>query len=724
MPGGDHHYTLSWDEVETLRAAGWRYEGVGWYSAPSDSGVPLWRQYNPYARTGTHNYTTSREENDSLVDAGWEAEGVAWYGVDATGSGDGTENPDAPSVTIHAVTFVTGEGATMIPVASVEDGSACVEPAPPTKGNDVFEGWYTDTSCTVPFDFSTPITHDLTLYAKWTAMVSITFRYNVDGIENKVVTLAVGQTLDEPEAPVRPGYRFTGWFYRNGTWDTLFDFSDPIVERWDGLVLDALWQEASDLELTPGWGGDAEPGDYVTLRANNPVSSASSSDRRVARVSYEEGARSVNLHCLEPGVATINVIDDLGQSSSYELHVSKSMYIVSGEGPIKVTSSRYDDALYVPAIGYFSYSTYGIDLYSDSVLGEDGAPDGYEASLCLSEAFDASFEQFYETDDWNNRGYVRLSPDGLVYREGRVYYARIRSFRIEGTTKVYGPWSGVTRIEVGNTRTEREESAKYSYELYFLDAATGDEIYTGYRKNLFIKTDNPDPSSLSLTFEDGTSATGSLYANLEYDDVAYQNPADIDGTFRKVEGGYFVILDFDDPGAYTFQLREADMDGYAVAREFTWEILDGNAARTEWMQGIIDEVTDQDMTSFEKMDAVCAYLTEDGRFSYFTNVGGRLVTLAAVPNNPYFKTYRWDSANSPGALCIFAQLIGGFDTINNMYDDYPYGSSEWMSVHSYVELTAGDETRYYSVCPTTLTGDIGEVAMIDFSDTSALIPAV
>ncbi|MBS6400794.1 MAG: hypothetical protein KH396_02445, partial [Atopobiaceae bacterium] len=79
-PGGDHHYTMSASERDSLVEAGWRYEGVGWYSDDS-RGVALYRQYNPYAATGSHNYTASKAENDSLVTAGWRAEGVAWYGV-------------------------------------------------------------------------------------------------------------------------------------------------------------------------------------------------------------------------------------------------------------------------------------------------------------------------------------------------------------------------------------------------------------------------------------------------------------------------------------------------------------------------------------------------------------------------------------------------------------------------------------------------------------------
>ena len=83
VEGGDHHYTLSAEERDACVAAGWRFEGVGWHSADKDFGVPVYRQYNPYAKTGTHNYTTSKEENDHLVSVGWNEEGVGWYGVES-----------------------------------------------------------------------------------------------------------------------------------------------------------------------------------------------------------------------------------------------------------------------------------------------------------------------------------------------------------------------------------------------------------------------------------------------------------------------------------------------------------------------------------------------------------------------------------------------------------------------------------------------------------------
>lgn len=75
---GDHHYTTSASEKNYLAAIGWRYEGIGWYSGGTK---PIYRQYNPNAKTGSHNFTSSKRENDYLASIGWHAEDIAWYGL-------------------------------------------------------------------------------------------------------------------------------------------------------------------------------------------------------------------------------------------------------------------------------------------------------------------------------------------------------------------------------------------------------------------------------------------------------------------------------------------------------------------------------------------------------------------------------------------------------------------------------------------------------------------
>ena len=78
------------------------------------------------------------------------------------------ENP-----TTHTVTF-NSNGGTKIAPKEVVSGVKIKEPSTPTKDKYIFRGWYEDDTCSIKFDFNnTPITSDITLYAKWEAANSI-----------------------------------------------------------------------------------------------------------------------------------------------------------------------------------------------------------------------------------------------------------------------------------------------------------------------------------------------------------------------------------------------------------------------------------------------------------------------------------------------------------------------------------------------------------------------
>ncbi len=77
---GDHHYTTSAAERQMLIRIGWRDEGIGWYSDDAKT-TPLYRAFNPNEKVGTHNYTKSDREQSYLVSIGWRDEGIGWYGL-------------------------------------------------------------------------------------------------------------------------------------------------------------------------------------------------------------------------------------------------------------------------------------------------------------------------------------------------------------------------------------------------------------------------------------------------------------------------------------------------------------------------------------------------------------------------------------------------------------------------------------------------------------------
>ena len=73
-----------------------------------------------------------------------------------------------PSAKVFTVSFDPGNGQ-MISDRSVRAGQAISEPKAPTRSGYVFDGWYTIKSGGSKYDFSTPVTADLNLYAHWTA---------------------------------------------------------------------------------------------------------------------------------------------------------------------------------------------------------------------------------------------------------------------------------------------------------------------------------------------------------------------------------------------------------------------------------------------------------------------------------------------------------------------------------------------------------------------------
>lgn len=76
----------------------------------------------------------------------------------------------------HTVTFNTGEGSA-VDSQVVADGAKATKPADPTRDGFVFAGWYADADLKSPYDFSTSVSKDLALYAKW-----VKGSYVVDGV--------------------------------------------------------------------------------------------------------------------------------------------------------------------------------------------------------------------------------------------------------------------------------------------------------------------------------------------------------------------------------------------------------------------------------------------------------------------------------------------------------------------------------------------------------------
>ncbi|MFP3042437.1 InlB B-repeat-containing protein [Treponema primitia] len=80
----------------------------------------------------------------------------------------GSFTPVVEGPSTFTVTFNSNGGSAVTAISGLSSGATIELPANPSKDDNIFAGWFTDTALQNAFDSSTPITGNLTLYAKWT----------------------------------------------------------------------------------------------------------------------------------------------------------------------------------------------------------------------------------------------------------------------------------------------------------------------------------------------------------------------------------------------------------------------------------------------------------------------------------------------------------------------------------------------------------------------------
>jgi uncharacterized repeat protein (TIGR02543 family) len=145
-------------------------------------------------------------------------------------------------ITPYTVTFDSRGGTPAPSAVTLDYDSLISEPPVPMRTGYTFNGWYSDTACTVPWNFSTDTlgAGDMTLYAGWTANTyTISFDSN-GGSAVAPMTAAYGSLITPPAAPVLAGMVFTGW-YKDAALTEQWNFSSDTVGAGD-ITLYASWR--------------------------------------------------------------------------------------------------------------------------------------------------------------------------------------------------------------------------------------------------------------------------------------------------------------------------------------------------------------------------------------------------------------------------------------------------------------------------------------------------
>ena len=112
-----------------------------------------------------------------------------------------------------------------IPSVTVISGMPVSEPAVPSADNLTFKGWFTDRECTLEYHFTDAVERDITLYARWEAVVT----FDMNGVTDDItVSVRAGEKVPMPENPEAEGVVFFRWFADRGLING-YDFDQPVT---------------------------------------------------------------------------------------------------------------------------------------------------------------------------------------------------------------------------------------------------------------------------------------------------------------------------------------------------------------------------------------------------------------------------------------------------------------------------------------------------------------
>ena len=201
-----------------------------------------------------------------------------------------------------AVTFDTN-GGSIVPVENVLNGQKATKPTNPTKTGYTFDGWYTEETCTNPYDFDTSVQNALTLYAKWTInQYTITFKPE-NGGEDTTITQDYGTAVTAPANPTKTGYTFAGW-----------DREIPATMPAENMTVTARWTAVGS--GSSGSSGGSSREDWEPSYAVSTLGKTENGTVSVNTKNARQGDRVTLTAKADPGhvLETLTVLDGKGKA--------------------------------------------------------------------------------------------------------------------------------------------------------------------------------------------------------------------------------------------------------------------------------------------------------------------------------------------------------------------------------------------------------------------------
>ena len=181
----------------------------------------------------------------------------------------------------YKVTF-DSRGGSAVPAANPVQGKPMVAPSDPVRDGYTFLGWYTDAAGTKAWDFSDPVTSDMTLYAKWEKKASPNPGGDESGDDNN------GNSGNNGGSG--PGGKTSGSINLSGNGDGSAAKSALAITM--GAQSTASTEETTELSLLAGFASVTATG---TATGDGELATASEGARGAADASGSEGSSAAGM---------------------------------------------------------------------------------------------------------------------------------------------------------------------------------------------------------------------------------------------------------------------------------------------------------------------------------------------------------------------------------------------------------------------------------------------
>ena len=229
----------------------------------------------------------------------------------------------------YTVKFDSQKGSKVDDV-KVQENSQVTEPSV-TRDGYTLDGWYLGND---KYDFTTPVTKDIKLTAKWVENGKINVIFMVDEKVYKTTPVKENTKVTKPANPTKKGYKFVEW-QLNGT---AFDFSTPITTE---TTLTAVFEESKTVTVTFNTDGgskveakEIETGTKVTKPADPTKTGNKFLEWQLDGKKYDFNKTvedNITLKAIWVEVFTVKFVDDNGKE------IVNSQVVVKGEKAKKPT---------------------------------------------------------------------------------------------------------------------------------------------------------------------------------------------------------------------------------------------------------------------------------------------------------------------------------------------------------------------------------------------------